>query len=57
MSKIDDIQKLIEEGVLGPEECPTEHFWHWPVLQLRKLPDKLMDNFMTYKEIRWYGED
>lgn len=48
-----EIQDLVDSGVLGPELCPTEYYWHWPVLQPADLPAHLQDMYEGYGEIRW----
>lgn len=49
----DEIQNLISEGVLGSEHCPTPAYWHWPVLQPERLPEKFLEQYRLYGEIRW----
>jgi hypothetical protein len=50
------IWELAHEGVLGGELCPTERFWHWPVLTPELLPPLLRGDYELYGEVRWYGE-
>lgn len=56
MPLIDEIRYLEEQGVLGREECPTEHYWHWYVLKPEALSGRLKENYAAYGEIRWHGE-
>jgi hypothetical protein len=51
------ILRLVDEGVLGRELCPTEDYWHWPVIQPEKLPSGLRRVYKIYGEVRWHGMD
>jgi hypothetical protein len=48
------IKKLVDEGVLGPEQCPEASYWHWPVYHEELLPDFLKADYNTYGEVRLY---
>jgi hypothetical protein len=48
------VRPLIEADVVGPEQCPAEHYWSWPVLKPEFLPADLLNNYKAYGEIRWY---
>jgi hypothetical protein len=55
MEIIKEIRDLEEKGVLGPEECPERNYWHWQVLDRKKLTYRLRSIYNLYGEIRWYG--
>jgi hypothetical protein len=55
MPLYDQITKLVEEGTLSSELCPTPNYWHWDVLKPEKLPDDLKPEYKSFGEIRWYG--
>ena len=56
MPKYNEIEILVAEGVLSSELCPTPNYWHWNVLEPEKLPDHFRPDYLSYGEIRWYGD-
>jgi len=56
MPKYNEIEILVAEGVLSSELCPTPNYWHWDVLEPEKLPDHFRPDYLSYGEIRWYGD-
>lgn len=46
-----EVKQLVEDGVLGAELCPEPTYWHWPILQPEKLPQKFHE-FIDYNEVR-----
>jgi hypothetical protein len=51
---LEEVDLLIEAGVLGAEQCPEQHYWRWPVLKPDELPEWLETNYLSNGEIRWY---
>jgi hypothetical protein len=52
---IEGIKHLVLQGVLSPELCPEQEYWHWDVLKPEELPEWLKENAEYYGEVRWYG--
>lgn len=52
-TRLAEIQALVDVGVLGPEECPREYGWHWPVLDETRLPEWAKQQYKVYGEVRW----
>lgn len=52
---IKEIRELEESRILGPEQCPEQQFWWWPVLKPDELPEKFRDCHNRRGEIHWYG--
>lgn len=52
---IDEIKALVDQGILGPEECPTQDYWHWHVVKPDQLPAEWKPHADHYNEVRWYG--
>lgn len=50
----EEIKELVESGVLGPELCPEPTYWHWPVLDPERLPQKFQADLVHYGEVRFY---
>lgn len=55
--RIEEIHELERQGALGQELVPTEYYWHWPVVDIMKLPDWAVIQVRKFGEIRWYGND
>lgn len=55
VSEFQQIQELVDAGVLGAEDCPTPNYWHWPVLQPDMLPMHFAEGHETWGEVRYYG--
>lgn len=52
---INEIRMLEKSGILGPEGCPEQDFWRWPVVKPDELPEKFRWCYNMWNEIRWYG--
>jgi hypothetical protein len=50
-----EIHNLVDEGILGPENCPNPTYWSWPVLRPEELPERFQANYNAYGEIRYFG--
>lgn len=53
------IQKLVESGILSRELCPegpggayTDGYWHWQILKPEELPEEFKE-FIALGEVRW----
>jgi hypothetical protein len=48
----EQIQDLVEQGILGRELLPEPDYWHWQILDETRLPDNLR-HFIPIGEVRW----
>jgi hypothetical protein len=47
-----EIIALVNDGVLGNESPPTPNYWHWPIREPERLPEKFQ-KWIPLGEVRW----
>lgn len=52
MTELEKIKKLIDQGILDREACPTPDYWHWRILKPDELPEEYAE-FIPLGEVRW----
>lgn len=55
IDKIEEIFRLVEEGVLGDQGSSEPDYWSWPIVQADKLPEWMTKQQQLYGEVRLYA--